>query len=235
MLRLVLAEDSPTDEAAIRSYLERFFEERAIDGVVRCYSDGKEMLEAGPPQADMYLLDIEMPGADGFAVARAVRANNPDAPICFITSLAQLAPAGYEVDAMGFLIKPLSYEALRRTFDRALTRIDQRRSNLVALREAKNERFVDARSITYAETKGKHTLVHLTDSCFDCSESLKALEEKVADGSMFRIHNAYLVNLCHVDSATPLEVTVGGSRLPLSRHRKKAFFSALASYIGCRP
>ena len=143
----------------------------------------------------------------------------------------QLAPAGYEVDAMGFLIKPVSYGMLDRTITRALNKARHHRSALLQLKEGKNSRYVDAHSITYVETVGKHTRVHADSGSFDCGDTLKAIELAAGEG-FYRIHNAYLVNLDRIESATQTEVMVANERLPLSKHRRKDFFKALSSYIG---
>ena len=102
-------------------------------------------------------------------------------------------------------------------------------------KDAKNERFADVRAITYLESLNKRTVVHLTDGMepFGCSEPLKALEGRLAEvGSFFRVHNAFLVNLAQVETVTATDVVVGGQTLPISKHRKRAFMQALASYVG---
>lgn len=234
MLRIALAEDAPDDEALIRAHAERFARERGLRVELLCFADGEELLAARLIDVDVFLLDIEMPGVDGFQTARAIRAVDREVPICFVTNLGSLAPEGYAVDAMGFLVKPVSYEAFRRTFARLLERMEYRRIRLVSLHEGKGERFVDLHGVTYFESRNKRTLVHAMDASggFACAESLKAIEPKVAGMEFFRIHSAFLVNLEHVEGATASEVIVGGEHLPVSKHRKQDFMRALASFIG---
>lgn len=235
-MRIVLAEDSPRDEEQIRRLVGRFFEERGERVELAVYEDGDALLNAGlAAAADLYLLDIEMPHVSGLQVAKAIRANDPDVPICFVTSLGHLALEGYTVDAAGFLIKPLSYPSFRATMQRAVDRIERARSRLVAFKDAKNERFVDVRAVTYLESLNKRTVVHLSNGLepFGCSESLKTLEGRLAEvGSFFRVHNAFLANLAQVETVTATDVVVDGQALPISKHRKRAFMEALASYVG---
>ena len=234
MLRIALAEDSPTDEALLRSHLERFSHERGVNVELLAYPDGKDLLEATLIGVDAFLLDIEMPGTDGLKTAREIRKVSREVPICFITALGSLAPEGYAVDAMGFLVKPVSYEAFLRTFLRLLDRIEYRKIRLLALHDGKSERFVDMHAIAYFESLNKRTHVHTMDTAGDfvCSESLKAIEARKTTPEFFRIHSAFLVNLEHVEGATPTEAIVAGRRLPVSKHRKQDFMRALASFIG---
>lgn len=235
-MRIVLAEDSPRDEEELRQLVGRFFEERGERVELVSYDDGDALLAAGLAAAgDLYLLDIEMPHVSGLQVAKAIRALDPDVPICFVTSLGHLALEGYTVDAVGFLIKPLSYPSFKATMQRAVDRIERTRSRLVCFKDAKNERFVDVRSVAYLESLNKRTIVHMSHDLpsFTCSESLKILETRLAEaGSFFRVHNAFLVNLAQVETVTATDVVVGGQALPVSKHRKRAFMQALTSYVG---
>lgn len=235
-MRIALAEDSPRDEEEIRRLVGRFFEERGERVELVSYEDGDALLSAGmAAAADLYLLDIEMPHVSGLQVAKAIRAHNPDAPICFVTSLGHLALEGYTVDAAGFLIKPLAYPSFKATMQRAVDRIERARSRLVTFKDGKNERFVDVRAVTFLESLNKRTVVHLAQGMdsFWCSESLKTLEGRLTElGSFFRVHNAFLVNLAQVETVTATDVVVDGQALPVSKHRKRAFMQALASYVG---
>lgn len=246
MLRIVLAEDFPADEARIREHAERFFRERGKRVELVCFHDGSFLDEAASHlekqaisskansilSADCYLLDIEMPGNDGLTVAARIREHDRDVPICFISNLGWLAPEGYVVDAMGFLVKPVAYGQFCRLMRRVLARLEYRRSRLISVRVGKIERLVDAHHLVYAESFKKHSLLHLLDEDIACTESLRALEEKCIGASMFRVHNAILINLEYVEGVTAIDVIVQGKRLPLSRHRRQGLLGALAAFVG---
>ena len=234
MLRIALAEDSPADEERIRAHLNRFAAERGLKVELACFSDGEELLAARLIGVDAFLLDIEMPWVDGLKCAQAIRAVDREVPICFVTNLGHLAPEGYTVDAMGFLVKPVSYEAFRRTFERLLDRMEYRSIRLVSLRDGKGERFVDLHGVAYFESRNKRTVVHPVGGGpgFVSSDSLKAIEAKATAVRFFRIHNAFLVNLEHVEGTTATEAIVDGDALPISKHRKQDFMRELATFIG---
>lgn len=238
MLRIALAEDSPADEARLRGFVDRFARERGLVVELLSFPDGRDLVEAHLIDVDAFLLDIEMPGLDGLATARLIRERDREVPICFVTNLGHLAPEGYTVDALGFLVKPLAYESFRRTFSRLLDHVEYRRVRLVALRDGKGQRFVDLHGVAYFEARNKRCVVHMAaGGCFECGESLKSVEAaaaRVPGCALYRIHNAFLVNLEHVEAATATEALVGGDSLPVSKHRKQGFMRALASFIGRR-
>ena len=100
------------------------------------------------------------------------------------------------------------------------------------------------------ETAEKSTGLNLKELCFEENDRLniteytqiamltvevalmKAIEEKLAGHSFFRIHNAYLVSLAHIQTITPTDALVSDQTLPVSKHRKQDFLAALTNYVG---
>jgi DNA-binding LytR/AlgR family response regulator len=241
MLRIVLAEDSPSDARTIRGYCDRLCRERGMVAELLHFEDGGKLVEANLKDVDLYLLDIEMPVLDGLAVARAIRGAGSDAPICFVTNLGQLALEGYEVEAMGFLIKPIMFRSFAAMVDRAIARGERRRARLLRYQDGKVEKCVDLRTVSYAEAANKRVVMHVCRQDgggeLPCSSSLRAIEQGAllaGDGrsDFFRVHNAFLVNLGLVSSIGRDDAIVDGATIPVSRHRRRDFLQALASYVG---
>lgn len=233
MFVIAMAEDNATHEATAAAYLERYFDDRGEQfELVRCHT-GTEVVGCATRQVDAFLLDIEMPQMDGLNAAKAIREKCPGVPICFLTSYGRLAPAGYEVDAVGFLVKPLQYRIFSSTMDRVLARARSRRPALVEVKRGKESLWINAREIAYVESVGKKTVIHMADgSEMPCTESLRSLETRLSKEETFRVHNAFLVNLGFVWSVSPTDVVVTGRTIPLSKHRKQAFMQSLTTYLG---
>src|ERR1044072_7835610 len=115
-LRLLIADHEPL--AAER--LQLLLPEHPPVDLVGTASDGEgavRMAEALTP--DLLLLDIEMPGLDGIEVARALAARQPRAPVVFIPAFHQFAAPAFEVEAVDYLMKPVTPERLQRSLKRA--------------------------------------------------------------------------------------------------------------------
>ena len=115
-LRLLIAEDEPLAAERLQLLLAQ---SPQVD-LVGTASDGERavrMAEALSP--DLLLLDIEMPGLDGIDVARALAAKQPSAAVVFITAFDQFAVAAFEVEAVDYLMKPVTPERLQRALKRA--------------------------------------------------------------------------------------------------------------------
>ena len=91
---------------------------------------------------------------------------------------------------------------------------------------------VPVRDILYAETYGRKVRLHTVCETLDLRMTLSALESHLPENAFFRIHNACLVSLAHVDRISGCDVTIGGDILPVSRHKKRDFLKALTSFMG---
>lgn len=125
MIRVLLVDDEPLALDRLKAAT------RSIEGIasVATAQDGPEALEAIATNTfDLLVLDIQMPGCTGMEVARrvATSANPPD--IVFVTAFDRFATQAFEVEAVDYLLKPVSFDRLRL----AMERVKRRR----ALRDA---------------------------------------------------------------------------------------------------
>jgi len=225
-----IVEDCIADRDVLLRALDRFGE-TGLEFQTECYTSGAVFLAAKTP-VDIVFLDIEMEGLDGLQTARAMRARGDETVIFFVTNLIQYALEGYTVDAAAFIVKPLKYPVFEKNLQRAVDILGRRRSCLVEFNSGRESLFLKANRITFVETEHKRTLIHTETAPFPCSESLQAVERKLNDGSFFRVHASFLVNMAFVDTMTAHDVTVSGVSLPVSKHRKQLFLKALANYKG---
>jgi two-component system LytT family response regulator len=107
------------DEPRARNRLARLL--RSVKGIDLCglASDGEEALETiEREKPDLVLLDVQMPGLDGFEVVNELRGNSLPL-IVFVTAYDQYALKAFEVSAVDYLLKPVSEERLRQAVTKA--------------------------------------------------------------------------------------------------------------------
>jgi len=106
--KILYAEDDKTIAFLVEDSLESYYD-------ISCYSDGESALEAFNSQNfDICLLDIMMPGMNGFEVAQQIRSKNAEIPIIFISAkaLKEDRIKGLKIGADDYLVKPFSIEEL---------------------------------------------------------------------------------------------------------------------------
>lgn len=105
-MRVAVAEDEPINQRR----LLRLLKECGCD-VLASFDNGLEVEDwlATKPNVDALFLDIQMPGLDGMSLQASIR---PDLPVVFVTSYAERAVEAFNVDAVDFLLKPVTTDRL---------------------------------------------------------------------------------------------------------------------------
>ncbi len=232
MLRIAIVEDQRQYEQSLRNLAGQFARRRGIEVEISSFSDGFAFLEWYAGNCDAVLMDILMPNMDGLETARRLREVDEDVPLIFITTVAQYAIRGYEVSAMGFMIKPVAYEELEMKLDKVL-RLAQRRSALTwPITEDGVLRLLDVRSIQYVEVYNHSLIFHTAQGDHTVYGQLKALEADPRFAAFAKCSSSHLVNCAWVTEVGADALTAAGHTLPLSRRRRKAFLEKMTRVLG---
>lgn len=232
MITIAIIEDDAHHRRQLRDCVEQFFTECNEETAILEYDDGAAILARYPSHPDLLLMDIDMPRLNGVEASRRLRAFDPDVLLIFITNMIQCALDGYSVDAMDFIVKPISEWNCRQSFTRALKRIRAKRGCHIRLQSRKNPVVLNIKEILYAETQSHTLLLHLKTETITVTESMKSLEAKTRAFPFFRCHSSFLVNLEAVDQIGRNDVIIAGTPIPISKHRRAEFLEAMTNYIG---
>lgn len=112
VVRIALVEDDSRHVQKITAYLERYRTEKGLAMTVRVFPDGEDIAENYKPEYDLILLDIQMRFMDGMTAARRIREKDREVILIFLTSIAGYAIQGYEVEALDYILKPVSCDVL---------------------------------------------------------------------------------------------------------------------------
>ena len=174
---------------------------------------------------DILLLDIQMGGQDGVSLARQIRAGNKEVQLIFITGYMDYIAQGYDVEALNYLLKPVSAEKLAPVLDRAVERLAQRERALFVQQGGENIR-IPLYEIRYLEVMHNYVTIHAGEE-YKVKKTLAALEEEL-DGNFFRVGRSFIVNLRYVRKSTKTQAHLAdGAVVPLSR----GIYSALNQAI----
>lgn len=231
-VRIAIVEDEAPQRALLASHVREAAQKRGTNADVVEYADAEAIAKADTSALDLIMMDIDMPGMSGMEAAGLIRRRNAQVQIAFCTNLVTRALDGYAVQALDFLVKPVSSGRVGELLEKAARMRELQRSRTLTLRAQDNVLIVPVGDILYAETYGRKLRLHTRRETLDLRMTIAALEERLPERGFFRIHNAYLVALAHVRRISGLEAEVAGELLPISRHKKKAFIQALTDYLG---
>ncbi len=232
MIRIAIVDDELESLSQLVSFTKRYMEETRIDCEVITFSDGNQIVEPYQLKWDIIFMDINMKRMDGISASKIIRDFDDNVILIFITTMAKLAIKGYEVSAMDFVVKPITYIHFYRKLDKAVRLANDRNQSksLLLSRDDRKEK-VPLEKIYYVDVKA-HILSFITkEYVYNMRASMNHLEMELKPFHFGRVSNSTLVNLKYVTAVETDHVVVGETRLILSRTKKKSFLEAYSKYI----
>ncbi len=231
VIRIAIVEDDKVYQEQLTGYLHQYEQESGERFLITLFTDGDEITENYGSNFDIILMDIQMPFMDGMTAAECIRGKDSEVVIIFITSMPQFVMRGYTVDALDYVLKPISYFAFSQRIERALARMEKRKKKYLAVPVKNGVHKLDVSKITYVEVQNHDLVYHLLSGTLMTKGTLTDAEAALGDAPFFRCNKCYLVNLEHVSSVTGSDIEVGGDVIQVSRSKKKALLDALNNYI----
>lgn len=232
MIKIAIVEDEQAWEDTFRKFIAEYGAENRRVFEVDAYRDGMDFISDYRGGYDLVLMDIAMPHMNGMEAAKRLREADENVCLIFITTLAQYAVKGYDVNAFDFLVKPVEKELFKIKFGKAVTAIESRAQKVFVIVGAGDVRKEQVSNIEYIESEKHYLFFHTVSGVYKMRGSLDDVKEFFAENGFAVINRSLMVNLAYVDSYSQGEVTVAGETLPLSRIYKAAFLDKLAVYLG---
>lgn len=200
-----------------------------------------ELIEENNP--DLVLLDIQMPGLDGFGVIKMLQ--KPPL-IIFVTAYDEYAIRAFEVNALDYLLKPFTKVRLERAIERAGQELSRRTDfsakldslfatlkeqprylERIAVRKGRRILVLDVAGIDWIGSEGGLILIHTKEEKYMTNYTLEELESRLSPSRFFRAHRSAIVNLSKIKEIIPwfagshkIKLT-SGAEVDLSRGQAK--------------
>ena len=232
MIKIAIVEDEHAYAMQLQEYLRKYESENGEVFEISLFSDGDEIVNKYNPVYDIILMDVEMKFMDGMSAAEEIRKVDTEVVIIFITNMPQYAIRGYAVDALDYVLKPVSYFAFSQRLNRAISRMKKRETKTLSISIKGGTVRLDVTNVTYIESQGHTLIFHTVNGIHETSGTMKELEKELSELNFYRGNKGYLINLAHVESVKDGCAVVRGEQLLLSRARKKEFMEALTRYWG---
>ena len=232
-LKIALLEDESAEKEITEEFLSRFFYDSGIGYVLTTKTNSNDFLALNFADYDLVLLDIILnEHLNGIDVAKKIRTCNSNVPIMFITKTAQFAVDSYDVDAIDYILKPLSYFEFALKIKKAIKRIYKEADKTLTFKSTEGIITLKENDIIFFEIIKHYLYIHLKDKTYVVRGTMKELSDNISN-KFARSSNSFLVNLRYVKEISKQEILLVDNErhIPLTKLYKESFMTAFSSYI----
>lgn len=232
MIRVAIVDDSAEARTQIRQHLITFGEENSMEFSIDTYSDGIHIADEYDGQYDVVFCDMQMKHMGGMNTASVLREKDQNLIIIFVTNFSEYAVQGYEVGALGYLLKPVNYTSFCKYMHRAVKLLDERDDWYLVLHQKNGIQRLPISDIYYMEHANHYIIIYMKDREEKVRMNLSEMEALLEGKYFSRVNNGCIVNLKHVKRIIGNDAELENGFVPISRSRKKDFMRELATFLG---
>jgi len=232
-LRCLLIDDEPPALKVLESHIAQ------ISGleVVGCCRNAMEAMDLlHRKTVDVLFLDIKMPKVIGTEFLRSL--SRPP-KVIFVTAYRDYAVEGFELDAIDYLVKPVSFERFLKAIDRLKRGAGQPISLEKKSYEPNPHAFVYLKAdrimhkifvseILYVESWKDYVRIYFTDGKYMLvKQPLSAIENLLSQHDFLRVHRSYIVSVNKISGYTGMSIRLGTTEIPIGRLYKQSVMNQL--------
>ena len=233
IINVAIVEDSHEDLENCLSLLDRYSKEKGITFDVQTFESGDAFLMRFKSQYHFIILDINLSAMNGIDVARKIREKDEEVVIMFATNLAKYATKGYEVDAIDFALKPLTYASFYMRLERVVKKLNKKQDFFIVVPFEGGFNKVNIDDVLYIEVISHDIIFHLTSGdSITTTGTLKKYEEQLINHWFIRCNSCYLVNARKIKRVEKLDIQLANDEIiAISHPKKKSFMESFKQYV----
>lgn len=226
-IKIMIIDDEPHAIEVIESYLKNFND---MEIIAKC-NDGIQAFQIlQQKKADLLILDIKMPGLNGTELMKSLK--NPP-KVIFSTAYHDYAVEGFELNALDYLLKPVSFDRFLKAMNKVYEHFGfLRQQNVYENVPAKNtEQFLylkidrktvktNVKDILWIESQKDYIKVILKDRSILTKQKISILEDLLPEENFLRIHRSFIIAIDKIESFNTSTIDISGKQLPIGRNYK---------------
>jgi DNA-binding LytR/AlgR family response regulator len=220
MYRVAICDDEATSLQINEALTAQVLTESGIEYETVCFTDMESMIKSLSDKNadyDVLLCDILAVGMNGIEAAKELRRLGGSVSIIFISSTAEYALEGYQVDALRYLQKPIQIDKLKEALLSAYKMKDNKGDTLTFQVGDKLYK-IPFGEIEYLESQGRETIVSTINEQISVHMKFSDMEQLLPEESFVRCHRSYIINMNYVkDLARYRFLTKRGVEIPVSQ------------------
>lgn len=234
IIQCIIVDDEPIAREILESHLAKI---NAVNVVAGCKSAVEAFNVINAEKVDLIFLDINMPEISGLSFAKSI---NKNIKIIFTTAYREYAVDGFDLQAVDYLLKPISFERLLQAINKYIdenapvknyepVEIIPEESDFIFVRSDRKMIKICFSDIQFIESLSDYIKIHLNDKTVITRETISNIEAKLSQKNFIRVHRSFIVSLAGIDSFTNEFVEIKKKQIPISRSYKKEVLEKLES------
>ena len=232
-IKCVITDDEPLAQKGLEEYIKEidFLELVAVcDNAMQVYP----LLQNN--NADLVLLDIEMPGLSGIDFIKSLKKMPA---VIFTTAYPEYALQSYDLDVIDYLVKPISFQRFLKAVNKAKHFLADKLKD--PLQAGENNYFflkvnyqiekILYKDVLFIEALQNYVAIHFADKKIISYITISGMEKKLPAHLFMRIHKSYIVALNKIDMIAGNKVIIDAQELPISRNIKDKLLHAMEAKL----
>jgi DNA-binding LytR/AlgR family response regulator len=215
MMTCIAIDDEPKALEVIERYCQKI-------GLVSLKATFREPLKAieflNLEKVDLIFLDINMPDISGMQLLQTL---TPRPLIIFTTAYSQYAVESYELNAVDYLLKPITFERFLLAINKATAALSSKNTTgpdedaAIFIKSGPQTHRVKVSEILYLEKDGNYITVHLKDGNILIRENMADIFDLLPASDFIRVHKSYVIGIRHISMIEVHQLIVNGEKIPI--------------------
>lgn len=225
MIKCLIVDDEPLAIELLESHLKKI-ESLQLVGTARNAMEAHKLLQKQP--VDLLFLDIQMPHLSGIDLMRSLSVKPK---VIFTTAFREFAIEGFELEAVDYILKPITFERFFRAVDRVVrTHTHKNIENTIMIKSDGLHRKIRTDDIIFIESQGNDLKIYSNDATYLTKGTLTDFAALLSKVGFVRIHRSFLFNPSYVTGYSTSEIILGPYSIPVGRNYKQEFDAFTAHY-----
>ena len=207
------------DEPKALEVIERYCQKISLASLKATFREPLKAIEfLNREKVDLIFLDINMPDISGMQFLQTL---SPRPLIIFTTAYSQYAVESYELNALDYLLKPVTFERFLMAINKAAAALSSKNTTgmdedaAVLIKSGPQTYRVKVSEILYLEKNGNYITVHLKDGNILIRENMGDIFDLLPATDFIRVHKSYVVGIRHISMIEVHQLIVNGEKIPL--------------------
>ncbi|MBT2621416.1 response regulator transcription factor [Chryseobacterium sp. ISL-6] len=220
MINCIIVDDEPLAIQLLESHISKI-ETLKLLGTAKSAIEAYQLLQE--KSIDLMFLDIQMPDLNGIDFLKSL---NKKPKTIFTTAYREFAIEGFELEAVDYILKPITFERFFKSVDRVLRNVSTEKTaeGFILLKSEGLQRKILLNEIIYFEGNGNDVKVVLKGSLHIVAKNkISELNDVLSEKGFIRVHRSFLINSLYVTAFNNDEVLLEKSSIPVGRSYKREF------------